>query len=111
MAKADRLAKLDAHRIELEGDYRAALIKALEVTAAGRWGLFGHNDDRASRAAAAPMVAELTELGDDINAMRERLLLPPFDLHAEFLRSRGKVGAHAVGEPKQAQQWLQKLNG
>lgn len=111
MAKADRLAKLDEHRIELEADYRAALIKALEVTAAGRWGLFGHNDDRASRAAAAPMVAELIELGDDINAMRERLCLPPFELHAEFLASRGKVGAHAVGEPKQAQQWLQKLNG
>ncbi len=111
MAKADRLAKLDEHRIELEADYRAALIKALEVTAAGRWGLFGHNDDRANRAAAAPMVAELTELGDDINAMRERLSMPPFDLHAEFLASRGKVGAHAVGEPKQALQWLQKLNG
>lgn len=111
MAKADRLAKLDEHRIELEADYRAALIKALEVTAAGRWGLFGHNDHLANRAAAAPMVAELTELGNDINAMRERLSMPPFDLHAEFLASRGKVGAHAVGEPKQALQWLQKLNG
>lgn len=111
MAKADRLARLDEHRIEMEADYHAALIKALEVTAAGRWGLFGHNDDRASRTAAAPMVAELTELGDDINSMRARLSLPPFALHADFLASRGKVGAHAVGEPKQALQWLRKLNG
>jgi len=109
MAKADRLARLDDRRIELEAEYLAALIAALEVTAAGRWGLFGHNDDRSAREAAAPTVNVLSELGTDIDDMRDRLSLEPFELHAEFLRSRGRVGAHAVGEPKQAQQWLARL--
>ncbi|RYD59904.1 MAG: hypothetical protein EOP60_00805 [Sphingomonadales bacterium] len=109
MAKAERLARLDERRIELEADYLAALIKALNVTAAGRWGLFGHNDDRTMRAAAAPMLEELNDLAADIDGMRERLSLSPFELHAEFLASRGRVGSHAVGEPKQAQQWLVRL--
>lgn len=109
MAKAERLARMDERRIEAEAEYRAALIHALEVTAAGRWGLFGHNDDRAARAAAAPLIDGLCDLAADIEDLRDRLSLPPFELHAEFLASRGRVGAHAVGEPKQAQQWLARL--
>ena len=38
MAKGDRLARLDAHREEMEGEYREALIAALRTTAAGKWG-------------------------------------------------------------------------
>ncbi|RYE02032.1 MAG: hypothetical protein EOP61_09555 [Sphingomonadales bacterium] len=109
MAKADRLARLDERRIEAEAEYRAALVAALEVTAAGRWGLFGHNQDKISREAAAPTVAALCELGEEIDDMRDRLGLESFELHAEFIASRGRVGSHAVGEPKQAQQWLARL--
>ena len=83
---------------------------ALRVTAAGKWGLFGHNKDRAARAAAAPTVDHLTELGEEIDAAREMLAMEPFALHREFLKSRGPVSAHAVGEPKQAQAWLDRLN-
>ncbi len=46
MAKGDRLARLDAHREEMEGEYREALIAALRTTAAGKWGLFDHRKDR-----------------------------------------------------------------
>lgn len=110
MAKADRLARLDERRIELEAEYLAALVAALEATAAGRWGLFGHNPkDRPAREAATPVVEALTEMGEEIDDMRERLQLACFELHAQFVASRGPVGPSAVGEPKQAQQWLARL--
>ena len=54
MAKIDRLGRLDEQRIEMEGEYRVALIAALTRTAAGHWGLFDHHDDRRTRAAMAP---------------------------------------------------------
>lgn len=109
MSKAKRLERLDDRRIELEAEYHEALIAALRVTAGGQWGLFGHTQDRHSRALAAPMVDQFCALGEDIDAMREELSLEPFALHAEFLAARGPVSAHAVGEPKQAQAWLDRL--
>ncbi|MFZ3483392.1 hypothetical protein [Sphingomonas sp. 3-13AW] len=111
MAKADRLARLDEHRAELETEYTVALIAALRVTASGKWGLFDHNGDRTMRAAVAPTVDNLNELGDAIDGARDRLGMPPFDLHQQFVASRGPVGPEAVGEPKQAQAWLDRLTG
>jgi hypothetical protein len=109
MARADRLERMDARRLELETAYRSALIDALRVTASGKWGLFAHNGGRAARAAVAPVIAHLADLGDEIDAMRDQLLMPPFELQREFLAARGPVRAHAVGEPKQAQAWLDRL--
>lgn len=110
MAKADRLARLDVHRAELEAEYRDALVKALRDTAAGRWGLFGHTDDRGSKAAAAPVLAKLGEMSAVIDDMRDRLAMPSFELHREFLASRGRPKSDAVGEPKQAKAWLVRLD-
>lgn len=93
----------------LEADYRAALVAALGATAAGQWGLFGHNVDKHAQASAAPVVAELTEIGEMVDAIRDQLGLEPFALHREFLDSRGPVKSSAVGEPKQARAWLAKL--
>lgn len=109
MAKADRLARLDQRRDELEAEYAAALIAALRTTASGKWGLFDHQGDRKTRAAIAPVVDNLVEIGDAIDAARDTLGLPPYELHAQFLSSRGRVGPEAVGEPKQAQAWLDRL--
>lgn len=109
MAKADRLERLDDRRRQLEEDYAAALVAALRKTASGKWGLFDHNGDRASRAAITPTIDALAEMGDEIDAARERLGMPPFTLQEEFLASRGRVGPEAVGEPKQAQAWLDRL--
>ncbi|MBU6267839.1 MAG: hypothetical protein KGN34_09885 [Sphingomonadales bacterium] len=109
MAEADRLERLDARREELEVEYRAALVAALRVTAAGKWGLFDHQADRHARAAVAPVIAELDEISEAIDRARETLGLPAFDLHREFLAARGPVKADAVGEPKQAQAWLERL--
>jgi hypothetical protein len=109
MARADRLERLDNQRLMLEADYRAALLAALRTTAAGQWGLFGHTDDKTARAAVAPVIAELVELGDMIDGMRDQLSLEPFALHQAFLDSRGPVKSSAVGEPKQARAWLARL--
>ncbi|WP_298283427.1 hypothetical protein [Novosphingobium sp.] len=109
MARADRLERLDKRRSELEADYLAALIAALEVTAAGKWGLFDHNADKIMRAATAPVIANLTELADEIAEAREQLFMEPFALHEEFVAARGKPPANAVGEPRQARAWLERL--
>jgi hypothetical protein len=109
MAKADRLARLDDRRMDLEAEYTAALIEALRATASGRWGLFDHNADRAARKAIAPVIENLTEIGEAIDRAREQLDMPPFELQQQFLASRGPVAPQAVGEPRQAQAWLDRL--
>ncbi len=109
MAKADRLARSDLLRIDLEAEYAAALTDALRATASGRWGLFGHNNDRHARAAAAPVLDRLEEIGEAIDKLRDQLGMPPFELRREFLASRGPVGPQAPGEPKQARAWLDRL--
>ncbi|MDO7842941.1 hypothetical protein [Sphingomonas immobilis] len=109
MAKADRLARLDDQRIELEAEYREALIAALRVTAAGKWGLFDHTGDRSARAAVAPVLAHLAYLGETIDKARAQFAMPSFPLQQEFLSARGRVSPQAPGEPKQAQAWLERL--
>lgn len=104
MGKADRLERLDTRRVELEAEYAAALLAALETAAAGSWGLFDHQNDKAARARWgwwSPACA----IGRDRRDGRETLGLEPFALHAEFEASRGPVSSSAPGEPKQARAW------
>ena len=109
MARADRLERLDRKRSDLETDYTAALVEALERTVAGSWGLFDHRQDRNDRARIAPVIAQLSELAEAIDDARAGLAMEPFTLHAEFLAERGPPGAEAVGEPKQARAFLTRL--
>jgi hypothetical protein len=100
MAKADRLERLDARRAELETEYAVELVAALRVTASGKWGLFDPNGDRRTRAATAPIFEKLSEIGEAIDKSREQLGLPRFELHQQFLASRGKPSPSAAGEPR-----------
>ncbi|URW74728.1 hypothetical protein M9980_09085 [Sphingomonas donggukensis] len=109
MAKADRLERLDTRRVELEAEYRETLIAALRIVAVGKWGLFGHNQDRAARASFAPTLAALDETAIDIDTIRARFGMEPFALHPQFLAARGPVERNAPGEPKQALAWLDML--
>lgn len=109
MAKADRLERIDIRRAELEEEYQAALVTALQTTAAGSWGLFGHKQDRAAVAKWAPVVAELCDIGQAIDKLRGDLGLERFALHREFEAARGPVASTAPGEPKQAREWLDRL--
>jgi hypothetical protein len=97
--------------MELEEEYTAALIAALQTTASGKWGLFGHNGDRWTHSAVASVIDNLNEIGDAIEGARRQLGMPSYELHQQFLASRGPVGPQALGEPKQAQAWLDRLTG
>ncbi|MEG3085787.1 hypothetical protein [Sphingomonas sp. PB4P5] len=109
MAKADRLAQTDIRRTELEAEYLATLTAALETCASGKWGLFGHRPDKQNIAKFEPLIEELDELAFAIDKMRDQLDLAPFTLHSEFIASRGLASPSAVGEPKQAKAWLERL--
>jgi hypothetical protein len=109
MARADRLERADTLRLALEAEYREHLIVALQNTAAGQWGLFDHQQDRNARAATAPTITLLTDHADQIDELREKLAMEPFALHREFIADRGPVKSSAVGEPKQAKAWLERL--
>ncbi len=111
MARADRLERLDRKRSDLEALYIATLVEALEQTVAGAWGLFDHRQDRNDRARVAPVIAQLAELAEEIDEARDGLGMEPFAIHGEFLAERGKPGAEAVGEPKQARAFLDRLRG
>lgn len=109
MSRADRLERLDIRRLELEAEYENVLLEALRKVAGGSWGLFGHNQDRATRAKWDPIVTDLCDRGEEIDQMRDQLGLQPFALHEEFEASRGPVASNAPGEPKQAKAWLERL--
>ena len=109
MARIDRLERLDQRRADLEVEYREMLIAALERTAAGKPGLFNHRADKRERAAVAPAIDELRELGDAIDGLRAQLMIEPFALHRDFFDARGPVAPSAVGEPRQAKLWLERL--
>lgn len=110
MAKADRLDRLDRRREDLEADYREALVAALRVTASGKWGLFGHHPDPRDLTKTRATLENLADRAETIDDLRGQLALQPFALHAEFLAARGPVKSDAVGEPRQAQAWLARLD-
>ena len=109
MARIDRLERLDQRRADLEVEYREMLIAALERTAAGKPGLFNHRADKRERAAVAPAIDELRDLCDAIDGLRAQLMIEPFALHRDFFDARGPVAPSAVGEPRQAKLWLERL--
>jgi hypothetical protein len=109
MARADRLARTEVRLAALEAEYKTALIDALRITASGKWGLFDHQGHAPTRKATAPVIDHLADLAGAINDARDQLSLPSFDLHQEFIAARGPVRADAVGEPKQARAWLERL--
>lgn len=109
MAKIDRLARLELRLCEMEREYSDTLVAALQATASGKVGLFDHLSDRRVRLATAPIIDQLDALVDAIDKVREQLSMPEFTLHREFLAARGPVRSDAVGERKQAQAWLDRL--
>ncbi len=106
MSKADQIFD---RLPELEAEYQAKLVAALQDCAAGRWGLFGHNEHLLPKAALPDVVGDLMGLGSSIDALRKRAKLGLFGLHEQFLASRGVALPNAPGEPKQARAWLDLL--
>jgi hypothetical protein len=104
----DNSERLSQQVDELERQYRTLLSRALTDCAGGRWGLFGHNEHLHSYGVPSEL-AELRELAHAINRLRARIGEGLFPLHEEFEAARGRADANALGEPKQAQAWLQRL--
>jgi hypothetical protein len=101
----------------LEAFYSELLLSALQRCAAGRWGLFGHNDAAIDRLDAGlqnrlrdPAVTELLDLGISIEKLRRQLgHIEAFPLHERLLRMRSSHHANSPGEPKLARQWLDEM--
>jgi hypothetical protein len=94
----------------MEAEYRAVLTTALRACASGRPGLFGRNEHiRHGLRARPPVVNELSGLADEIDRLRKRSGMRPFQLRADFEAARGRAASDAPGEAKQAQEWLKRL--
>jgi hypothetical protein len=100
--------------VTLEDQYRELLLSALRECAAGRDGLFGHNDHAIARESPAmrrrlsnPVVGELLDLGSRIERLRLTLgVTDPFPPHERLMRMRASHSDNTQGEPKLAQRWL-----
>jgi hypothetical protein len=98
---------------DLEAIYATLLLRELRRCAAGAWGLFGQNepfgvlDGYRARIRTGP-IGDLLNRGDAIAELREKLVLEPFELHAELLRYRAmhRPGLSVPGEPRLAKQFL-----
>jgi hypothetical protein len=114
MMRASHTRQLES----LETSYRELLLSALEKCAAGRWGLFAHNEFAAREFSpqlrsrlldSDGAVEELLDLGSKIEGLRRRFGLEPFPLHERLLQMRGSYHSNAPGEPKVARKWLDEL--
>jgi methylphosphotriester-DNA--protein-cysteine methyltransferase len=106
MARADRLERMENLRLDLETEYRAALIAALEAAPRG---LLDPSQDKATLAKVTPVLEALEEQADAIDELRDKLGLEEFALHRDFLARRKPAKAHEVGEAKQIRAWLEQL--
>jgi len=103
--------EIQQQRLEaLELEYRVLFPRMLEECAAGRWGLFGQNDQRAANQYLRwPEAERFKDLASEIKLIRDdsgeqNEVLERF-LHCCSLR-----GANVPGEPRLAQSLLAELN-
>jgi|SRR5215472_5813917 len=114
MMRASHAQQLES----LVASYRELLLSALEKCAAGRWGLFAHNE-LALREFSAQLrsrlldsdgaVQELLDLGSKIVRLRRRFGLESFPLHERLLQMRACYDSNTPGEPMLARKWLDEL--
>jgi hypothetical protein len=115
IGERSRLSRtVERQLVALEDQYNAILLSALRACAAGRNGLFGHNDRAIAgdspamrRRLSNPSVGELLDLGSRIERLRLKLgVTDPFAPHERLMRMRASCGDNTLGEPKLAQRWL-----
>jgi hypothetical protein len=113
MSRAARHQKWLLELADLEAIYATLLLRELRACAAGTWGLFGQNEGAKVLAGyrariLTGSVGDLLTRGAAIVALREKLVLEPFPLHAELLRYRAMrgPGKDTPGEPMLARRFL-----
>lgn len=105
-----RVERLERKLRLLEADYRKVLVKALTECAEGRWGLFGQNE-HLDVGHLPKALEELRALARVIDEIRLQIGDVPFPLHLEFESARGRGDENAIGEPRLARAWLERLGG
>ena len=112
--KAQRLGKLEQQRQSLERDFRDAQVEALKGCAGGRWCLFERNKGLLPAHLEArylpESVARMDDLGEQVAQARVSLgytELPEL-VRLRELRRAAHAG-NALGEPRQAQVWLDEI--
>jgi len=93
---------------QLEGEFRPLLLSCLRECAAGRWGLFGQNEDLGGHLR-----------WDDAKRLRD-LARDIVEIRAEFGQRNDQcerlihycslLGPHVLGEPKLAEKFLAELS-
>ena len=99
----------DQRLAALENDFEPLLIKCLKECAAGRWGLFGQNQQRESATTLYwPEAERLRELAEEIRELRAQFGQPNA-MCERFLHCCSERGANLLGEPKRARRFLESL--
>lgn len=117
MGRARRLERLERELSLLEAEFRLKLLAALEECAAGKWGLFGKNDEvlaHESKQIRERLKSEsatvLIEIGEKILEVRRQLgMTDQFALYERFSQLRASRGPNTPGELTLAQTWLDEL--
>ena len=117
MSKESRRVKLEKDLALLESTFRARLLAALRACAAGHWGLFGRNNDVLEGAYGSNHkyisneAQDLLSLGGKIDDLRARLgYTEGYALYGRFLAARNDRSPNTIGEPKQAQRFLDEIS-
>ena len=93
----------------LEDEFGRLLIQCLKECANGRWGLFGQNINKESRAALYWEQADrLKELATEIHQIRAECGQAN-ETCERFLQCHAEHGANLPGEPKRARKFLKLL--
>jgi hypothetical protein len=94
----------------LESEFRVLLPRVLKECAAGRWGLFGQNDQReANQYLRWPEAERLKDMASEIKLIRDDSG-EQNEVLEKFLHYCSLGGANVPGEPRLAQSLLAELN-
>ncbi|HEY1482405.1 MAG TPA: hypothetical protein VGF19_06780 [Candidatus Acidoferrum sp.] len=104
-----RKSPKEQHLETLESEFAALLVKCLRESAAGRWGLFDHNQHKeAARYLRWDEADHLKDAAREIRKIRAEWGLPN-ELVEKFLKYYAMRGANAPSEPKLAAKLLAEL--
>jgi len=92
----------------LESEFRSLLPHVLKECAAGRWGLFVHNDGDGSKYLFWPEAEQLKTMAIEIRLVRESFAESNSDVE-RFLRYCSLSGSSLPGEPRLAKSLLDEL--
>lgn len=108
-AQMTKREDIQQRRLEsLESEFRSLLPRVLKECAAGRWGLFVHNDGDGGKYLFWPEADQLKTMAIEIRLIRESFGESNSDVE-RFLRYCSLRGSNLPGEPRLAQSLLDEV--